>query len=71
MPGNVPQPEGFLVDAGEGGNLVVLAAILLLWHLVFSIFGFYESKADDRPGVRWHGCGKSDDPIGNRPGGNS
>jgi exopolysaccharide biosynthesis polyprenyl glycosylphosphotransferase len=34
----------FLSMRVKVGNLVVLAAILLVWHLVFSIFGFYESK---------------------------
>ena len=35
------------------GNLVVLAAILLVWHLVFSIFGFYESKRMTSADVAW------------------
>jgi exopolysaccharide biosynthesis polyprenyl glycosylphosphotransferase len=31
------------------GQVLVIASVLLLWHLVFSIFGFYESKRMTSP----------------------
>jgi exopolysaccharide biosynthesis polyprenyl glycosylphosphotransferase len=48
MPGDVGL-KAFLSMRVKVGNLVVLAAILLVWHLVFSIFGFYESKRMTSP----------------------
>jgi exopolysaccharide biosynthesis polyprenyl glycosylphosphotransferase len=48
IPGHVSL-KAFLSMRVKVGNLVVLAAILLVWHLVFSIFGFYESKRMTSP----------------------
>jgi exopolysaccharide biosynthesis polyprenyl glycosylphosphotransferase len=36
--------SAFLSMRVKVGNLVVLAVILLVWHTVFSIFGFYQSQ---------------------------
>ncbi len=48
-PGNASLSR-FLSIRVKIGNFVVLTAILLVWHLVFSIFGFYQSKRLSSPG---------------------
>jgi exopolysaccharide biosynthesis polyprenyl glycosylphosphotransferase len=49
MPGSTRSLASFLSMRVKIGNLLVIASILLLWHLVFSIFGFYESKRMTSP----------------------
>jgi exopolysaccharide biosynthesis polyprenyl glycosylphosphotransferase len=39
-----PSFSAFLAIRVKLGNFVVLAAVLLAWHLIFSICGFYQSK---------------------------
>jgi exopolysaccharide biosynthesis polyprenyl glycosylphosphotransferase len=48
LPGSM-RLSTFLSLRVKVGNLVVLAAILLLWHVIFSICGFYESKRMTSP----------------------
>jgi exopolysaccharide biosynthesis polyprenyl glycosylphosphotransferase len=49
LPGNGHAFESFLSMRVKVGNLLVVASVLLLWHVVFSIFGFYESKRMTSP----------------------
>src|ERR1700676_5192338 len=49
LPGSTSSLASFLSMRVKIGNLLVIASILLLWHLVFSIFGFYEAKRMTSP----------------------
>lgn len=43
MPGTVHSFESFLSMRVKVGNCLVAISVMLLWHVAFSIFGFYES----------------------------
>ena len=49
MPGSTSSLGSFLSMRVKIGNLLVVASILLLWHLVFSIFWVLRVQANDQP----------------------
>jgi exopolysaccharide biosynthesis polyprenyl glycosylphosphotransferase len=49
MPGTVHSLKSFLSMRVKVGNFLVVVSVLLFWHVVFSMFGFYESKRMTSP----------------------
>jgi len=49
MPGTSHSVESFLSMRVKVENFLVVVAVLLFWHVVFSIFGFYESQRMTSP----------------------
>ncbi len=49
LPGTVPSFESFLSMRVKVENILVVASVLLMWHVTFAMFGFYESTRMTRP----------------------
>lgn len=49
MPGTVHSVASFLSMRVKVENILVVASVLLMWHVAFSIFGFYESTRMTSP----------------------